>query len=352
MSKSLTPFNVTLLFIAVGIVFSFTIYAETAYSIGFTVFSIVCVLFIHELGHVIGGRIAGYQFVYMTVGPLTIEKAPKLKIIPNHHWLTFGGVVNCIPPQERLKNIVERHKWFVAGGPVLTGITAIASFVGWYVTEYEFLLMFSVMNLAIFLATAVPFQGTFKSDGYVFLMLYKGGKEAETFLLELLLLKEMMSPKNPTHWDEQLICEAQSVEPSLNTISSAYILFYYNVATASFEEASSAVTGFKQLPLSKKTKMNLQFITHIRQIDVLLSEQPDGQLIQNLHKHLSKIEPISYKRSEAILAYCRGDVERAKHLLDEVMRKCVEGTAQYGFFEAEYQVTQLVKHRLERITLK
>ncbi len=149
MSKSITPFNISLLFLAVGIAFSFTIYAETAYSIGLTLFSIVCVLFIHELGHVIGGRAVGYQFVYMTVGPITIEKAPNLKIRPNHHWLTFGGVVNCIPPQDRLKNIVERHKRFVAGGPVLTGITAIASFAGWYVTEWKGLhnMAFSKRNI-------------------------------------------------------------------------------------------------------------------------------------------------------------------------------------------------------------
>lgn len=67
---------------------------------------------------------------------------------------------------------------------------------------------------------------------------------------------------------------------------------------------------------------------------------------------MSKLEPFSYKRSEAILAYLQGDLEQANQLLEEVMDKCTKSLKQYGLFEAERQLTQVVKEQLEDYTLR
>ncbi|MEH6942069.1 site-2 protease family protein [Bacillus sp. JJ722] len=346
MKKIFTPLNMCLLLISIGIVLSFSSYSETVNFIGLTFIIALVVIFIHELGHVFGGKLAGYKFLYMTVGPITIKKDPNLKVVPNNTWITFGGVASCVPTEINLSDLVKRHTLFVAGGPILTVIASIISLAIWFVTENDVAMMFTILNTSIFFATAIPFQGTFKSDGSVFLLLQKGGKEVETFLAELLLMIEMMSPKSPIYWEKQLILEAKNVEVSIDTIMAAYSIFYYQLVTANYEKASESIASFKQLPITKKTKLHLQLITHIRQIDSLISSEPDIQFIKGLHSHMSKIDPISYKRSEAILTYLHGDVTSANQLLEEVMKECTKGIEQYGFYEAERQLTQIVQKAL------
>lgn len=347
MSRIFAPLNMCLLMIGIVIALSFTTFAETALVLGLYFIIILIVLFIHELGHVIGGKLAGYQFLYMTVGPITIQKDPNLKIVPNPSWTAFGGIANCTPAEANLSNLVKRHKIYVAGGPVFTGIAFIAGLLIWFVTEHEIAMAFMVLNAAIFLATATPFRGTFRSDGSVYLLLHKGGKEAETFLAGLLLLKEMMSPKKPTDWDKSLIEEAQKTEVSIETTTTAFLLFYYYLVTANYERASESIALYNQIPVTKKTKFNLQFIMHIQQIDSFFSNEPDVSFIKSVHKQLSNMEPISYKRSEAMLAHLEGNREHAIRLLEEVLEKCTKGIEQYGFFEAERKLTLIVMEKIQ-----
>ncbi|MGD7043248.1 hypothetical protein [Jeotgalibacillus proteolyticus] len=349
MKKLFSPFGVSLLFFGLVAVLSFTPYSETAQFLGLYSLVAFMVIFLHELGHVIGGRLAGYTFISLTVGPITIIKDPQLKVIPNHGWMTFGGVASCVPAEANLKNLLKGHKLYTAGGPVLTMIAFIISFMIWYVTQTEFAMLLAALNIAIFLATAIPFQGTFKSDGRVFLTLHKGGKEAETFLAELFLLKEMLTPKSPKEWDEKWIIQAQKAEATIDTTMTACLLLYTKLVKENYSKASEAITPYKQLPLTKKTKLRLQLITHIRQIDFFLSPEPDYSLIQSLHRQLSKIEPVSYGRSEAMLAFIEGDSARADLLLSGVFKKCDDGLEKYGFFEAERELTLVVRDRINKM---
>jgi hypothetical protein len=342
MNKIFSPLNICILFVIGAIGSSFTSFAENTNTIFFSLILMFLVLFIHELGHVIGAKLAHYEFVFMTVGPITIEKSPNLKIVPNPNWVTFGGVASCVPLKGELTGLVKRHQLFVAGGPIMTFLSFLVGLIVWLLSDHPGAFMFMILNAAIFFATAIPFQGTFKSDGAVFLFLRKGGKEAETFLAELLLLKEMMSPKKPAEWDKKFLDEVRGAEASAAKGVIACYLFYYDLITTNFASASSGVESFKQIPLTNKNKINLQLITHIRQIDELFSEKPNIKKIKELHKSMTKMEPISYTRSEAILKYLQNEPEKALQLLEEVLGKCEKGIERYGFFEAERKLTQLV----------
>ncbi|PAE23285.1 hypothetical protein [Bacillus sp. 7894-2] len=352
MSKIFTPFHTCLLGIALLMGFSFTSHADKSFSIGLVAGSAFIVLFIHELGHVIGGKLAGYRFLFLTVGPVTIEKNPALKIVPNQSWIAFGGLASCLPSEIDLTKMVKKHKWFVAGGPLFTLLAFIISLFYWSVTKAEMAMMLTALNLAIFFTTAIPFKGTFNSDGSVFLLLHKGGKKAETYLAGLILLKEMMSPRSPSDWDEQLIQEAYKTEASPEAMTTAFLLFYYHLMNGHYEQASESIAAFKELPINRKTKFRLQFASHIRQIDSFLSPEPDLTLIKNLHKQMSAIDKVSYKRSEAILAYLIGNTEKAYSLLDDVMRTCRQGSTQYGYFHAELMLTGIVRKRMDSPTAK
>ena len=61
---------------------------------------------------------------------------------------------------------------------------------------------------------------------------------------------------------------------------------------------------------------------------------------------MSTIDKVSYKRSEAILAYLNRDAEKAYSLLDEVEMTCRQGSTQYGYFHAELKLTEIIRNRM------
>ena len=81
-------------------------------------------------------------------------------------------------------------------------------------------------------------------------------------------------------------------------------------------------------------------------------DNPDAELITSLHKQLSKVEPISYKRSEAMLAALQGNEKLAEKRLQEAMKQCEQGIQQYGFLEAEKQLTAFVYNLVQTHALK
>ncbi|MFD3450361.1 hypothetical protein ACFDTO_37930 [Microbacteriaceae bacterium 4G12] len=346
MNKLFTPLPVTVAIVILFAGLSFTSVAHITSQYAPYFGMMFLVLFIHEAGHALGGKIAGYRFHYLTVGPITIEKSPTFRIKRNDSWMTYGGVASSTPDTTTLGEIIPKHKWFVAGGPLLSLITAICSVVVWFITKQEVAIYFAIFNFIIFIVPIIPYQGAFKSDGRVLLELSKGGESAEAYLLDLMLLKEMMSPAHPSTWSNELIEQALHVKPAGDRTTTAFMLFYFFFMKQGYDKASAVIEPYKQLPVTNKTKVRLQFITHIKQIDVVKQGQFDARLIKKYHQLLSAFEPISYKRSEALVAYANGDMKEAKCKLHEVLAQCEKEKALYGFFYAEQQLTTFLYEML------
>jgi len=340
------PLGVTFILATLIIFINFTKYAAMVNFIGLTIILLFSTLFIHELGHVLFGIQSGYRFNFLTVGPLTIEKTERLHFKANDSWLLVGGVASCSPVSSDLTRIAKQHKKFVAGGPTFSLIFAILSLMVGVSMDIEFSTYFGIFNLLIFFVTILPYQGAIKSDGRVLLELSKRGKQAEEFLVSLLLIKEMNSPIHPTNWSEDLIVQAKTLQPSVDNVMVGYILFYYTLIKDGYENASALLEPFKQLSVTKQNKLALQFINHIKQIDLILGGQRDVVKIKTLHQLLSPIEPISYKRSQVILEKLNGDDQQAIHKLSELLQEIEKGKKLFGFFYAEERLTQVVKTKL------
>jgi hypothetical protein len=186
----------------------------------------------------------------------------------------------------------------------------------------------------------------FKSDGRVLLDLSKQGKQSEEFLIFLLLIKEMNSPIHPTNWSKDLIEQAKTLQPTVDNVMVGYILFYYTLIKEGYENASALLEPFKQLSVTKQNKLALQFINHIKQIDLIIGGNYDVVRINTLHQLLNPIEPISYKRSQAIMAKLKGDDQQAIHKSSELIQEIDKGKKLFGFFYAEEQITQVLKTKL------
>lgn len=338
-----SPLGVTMLFTGLILAFQFTEYAGTMREIGLLVLLAISTFFIHELGHVVFGIVAGYQFHFLTAGPITIERN---RITANSSWAYFGGIASCSPKTDDLQKISRQHFLFAAGGPILSIVVAILSLTVGYFFNLQYVQFLGVMNFVIFLVTAIPFKGEFKSDGRVMLELLSKGNEKEQFLSTLLLIKEMMSPALPNMWSLHLIQQARTAPVNEDNITVSYLLFYYDLCTADFETAIKAIDSYKALPVTKKNKMTMQFVTHMKQVDAVMQGQATVEQLRELHSMMMPIEPISFKRSEWMMAKLAGNEALATKKLAEHRAQIEQGKKQYGFYVAEEKLTDLIELKL------
>ncbi len=339
-----SPLGVTLLIAFIVAVLQFTDMAELARDIGILLLFAIITFFVHELGHVIFGVAAGYQFNFLTAGTITIEHG---RIQVNESWALYGGVASCSPKTDDLQKITRQHLWFAAGGPILSFLVAITSLVLGFMMELQLLKFFGILNAGIFAVTIIPFKGTFKSDGRVIVELLSKGTDKEHFLSSILLIKEMMSPTHPTSWSSKLIKHARTAPVNDENIGNSCFLFYYDLFEKGYDEASRGIDTFKTLPITKENKMMMQFVTHIRQIDAVMNGKNGVEELRQLHSMMLKIEPISYTRSEWIIAKLSGNETVANKKLTDLKIKVEQGKKHYGFFYAEEMMTNLVEEKLK-----
>ena len=338
-----SPLGVTLLFALIVVVLQFTNKAEAARDIGILVLFAILTFFIHELGHVVFGVAAGYQFNFLTVGPITIERG---RVRTNESWALYGGVASCSPKTDDLQKIIQQHLWFAAGGPIVSIVVAIASLILGFMMELQLVIIFGIFNAGIFAATIIPFKGTFKSDGRVIVELLSKGNDKEQFLSSILLIKEMMSPAHPTSWSSKLVEKARTAPVNEENIGNSCFLFYYDVFERGYDEASRGIDAFKMIPITKENKMMLQFVTHIKQIDTVMNGKFTVDELRQLHSMMLKFEPISYTRSEWLIAKLSNDEAQATKKLTELRKKIEQGKKQFGIYYAEERVTDLLEEKL------
>lgn len=211
---------------------------------------------------------------------------------------------------------------------------------------------FSLFNAGIVAATAIPFNGAIKSDGRVVVELWRNDEHTNAYLSSILLTKEMMTPAHPTTWSSHLVEQARQAKASEETVMNGYVLFYYDVLTHGFEQASASLTAFKALPVTKKNKMTLQSITHVKQLDLVWSDEATVDKLQVLHADLLAMEPISYKRSEWLIAHLAGEEQLAQRKLAEHLKQLEQGKKQFGFYYAEAHVTELLIEKLNKKMLQ
>ncbi|MFJ8063941.1 M50 family metallopeptidase [Psychrobacillus sp. NPDC096426] len=336
-----------LLMILVGVTFDRT-YEMTVMLSGILL-SLWLAITIHELGHVVAGKAGGFEFVFFISGPVQcLKTVDGISLKENKIWLFLGGVALMIPPRVGYKKLAKKEALFVAGGPVASVLIGILSLALYYLSGYILFMYFAIMNIAIFCATAIPLKTSMKTDGYVLLTLLKNNDETIKLLDELVLSKELLSNKQPIQWDVELVNFARQKQPSIENLQYAMLLYYYEVYQNGFHNAVKVMQPYKSIPITKDNKFQMSFIINMHQIELLLDDNYHTQDIVKLQKNLSIIEPVSYYRGQAMVAYLEKDLNQAIVHLEKVYAIIEENESLYGFFFVEKILTNLVKEKINR----
>lgn len=175
--------------------------------------AMVGVLAWHELGHVVGGALAGFRFVLFVAGPIRVvrELSGRLTWGLNRDLGLVGGVAASVPLDDR--DLTRRLAIVYAAGPaaslLLGGVAglwlartpdALADGAGWIVSPA------GLASALIGVVTLIPMPvGVFKSDGYRLRMLLRDGPEAAQLKDAILLTAASLRGTRAKDWDPALV---------------------------------------------------------------------------------------------------------------------------------------------------
>ena len=180
---------------------------------------------IHELGHLLAGRIAHLKFQLLVIGPLRITRNQKgFSFGWQRGNAIFNGLAASIP--EETDGLRKRMLLFAAGGPIASFLLAfVALAVAFYFNEndlflrsyfwiWECALFTAVVSYFFFLTSMKPgnYQTGLPADGSRIFMLLKNGAEAGRWCALVALNSADIQGVRPKDWDESLLQRAMEVE--------------------------------------------------------------------------------------------------------------------------------------------
>lgn len=186
-------------------------------------------ILLHELGHLLGGRLVGFHFVLLIVGPFKVQRiGQQLHYGWNRHLNLAGGLSASVPKDHR--HLRRRMLMMAAGGPA---ISLLCSGLALYLVlraetwPQGLLLLFGAMNSAISLLTLAPLPTCgLASDGSRLLLLLRGRPAAARWCAAVALSYTSLNQR-PRAWDRTLLDAALAVpDGSLDDVSAHFLAYY------------------------------------------------------------------------------------------------------------------------------
>lgn len=176
---------------------------------------------IHELGHLLAGKLARLRFHLLIVGPLCLSrKGEKLHLGWHKSAAIFNGLTGSIPDDSH--NLPRRLLVFTLGGPLASLVQALLAgmlFLRWRADVYfinniawaaEGAALLAIFGTIYFLSSIKP--GSYYSgqpaDGGRIVSLLRGGPAADRWCALAALYGADQRGQRPRDWDEALIHQA------------------------------------------------------------------------------------------------------------------------------------------------
>lgn len=221
---------------------------------------------VHEAGHVLGGKLAGFRFFLFVVGPLQIQRlSDRLEVRLNRNLALAGGLAGCVP--QGSWKLRRRTLLMVAGGPLASLVTGGAALLlhralglrglspdHGLAALYgaQALLMYGGGSLAVGFGTLIPARASgFLTDGARLLQLAWGGAKAERDVALLAFVAFSQAGQRPRDWDPSLIEPAEALADGSLFEGMAHLLLY-NRALDCGDLAAARAHLKRTLALAKK----------------------------------------------------------------------------------------------------
>lgn len=189
----------------------------------------------HEVGHVIGGRLAGFRFALLVAGPLRVERdsaTGRIRAGLNRELSLAGGIAGSLPTDTHA--LPRRLGLMVAGGPgasfLLTGIAATllsgpARHAPPLLTTLLGIMLIISCGLGVVTLIPMRFSG-FASDGARLLRLVRGGPDAKREAAVLAIVALSTAGTAPRDWPAETVRDATDMRDGSSDECMANLLAY------------------------------------------------------------------------------------------------------------------------------
>lgn len=223
------------------------------------------VILLHELGHLLGGRIVGFRFMLLIVGPLRVERlGERIVWRLNRNLGLAGGLAGSVPTDQH--DLRRRMAVFTAGGPLaslLSGVLALAISLQSGTWVSALIGIGAAMSLVIAVVTMVPLvNGGFNTDGARLLMLWRDPARAERWIA-IGSLSHMRMQQRPRDLPPHLIETATALrDGKLDDIAAHLIAYEVALDRGDFTAAQSlldhAAISIEALPAALRPSVRLE----------------------------------------------------------------------------------------------
>ncbi len=197
------------------------------------------VIAVHEIGHVVAGKLVGFRFRYLTIGPLKIERRNNRLALGRVSTRSMpGGLAAATPVDDH--DLRRRMITMISGGPLANLLSAfLAALVylslpgGQQTVIAVVFLSIYILSLVVFglnlLATLAPLLPSgIPSDGRFILELLRKSPYADRMCASIAIVNASRSGVRPRDWNDGLV--KQTTQPSDNTLAhlAGLLLAYYH----------------------------------------------------------------------------------------------------------------------------
>ncbi len=293
-------------------------------------------ILVHELGHVAGGKLAGFRFLLLLVGPCKLQRTPEgLRFGWNANVNVAGGLA-CMLPEDGT-NLRRRMALFIAGGPVASLVLGLAAGLGgwaWYATFTTMappsyaammgalgLVITGAMSVALFAVSALPATAAgFATDGRRLAMLTQKGERAEREAALTILVGLAMSGVRAREYPADLVARLTEHADTTSFGLMGKLMGYYHAldrleAAKAGAWLAEVVAGADALPQMTRESV------HAEQAYWWATHGGDGEAARaELARagHCS-FDPATKLRAEAAVARAEGDQAGASAKVDAAL---------------------------------
>ncbi|MCH8274636.1 MAG: M50 family metallopeptidase [Armatimonadetes bacterium] len=243
---------------SVGIELFFVMLIALPIIVGITFAIFLLIIAVHELGHVVAGKWAGFEFVYIQVGPFGWRRTQR-----GHRFFYAGdqwGLTCMVPPST--ERILPRFRFMIMGGPVASAVFQWLTLAAVLIAGTDFgplfesdggislvdgiriLLLFIAFIASIFaMSSIVPFRyrGQWSDGAYLLLSIFSK-RRARRLELHLSLGAHIASGTRARDCDgEQVKENAESRDGSSMDVGADFLAYLYALDTGDFASAQEHI---------------------------------------------------------------------------------------------------------------
>lgn len=293
---------------------------------GLAIAGMFLVILVHELGHLLGGRLVGFRFALLIVGPVEVRRtASGVRWGINSSPALWGGLAASLPLDT--SDLRRRTMALVAGGPIASLVFSALAGILWKGLGGGVLASAAAItaaaSLAIGVITLIPARASgFFTDGARLVQLSRDDAAADSQVRLLTLTAMSMAGTRPQDWPRDILeGDVDAHADGLFRLALNGLRYYAavdrNELDVAREHLAAVVSDLAETPPTLQPSWATEAVWFE---GVVRRDAPAAAEWAELARRPGIVDAAAAPRIDAALAWSRGDAEAARKAAVEALK--------------------------------